>query len=61
MTAGQAEKEQEISSLIASLAVLKILAASKGDKNKFNLLSKQQLEAARLGLKLIHEVENDCF
>jgi hypothetical protein len=61
MTIEQVEQEEEICSMINSLAVLKISAASKGDKNKFNLLCKQQLEVAKAGLRLAEEVEHGFF
>lgn len=61
MTVDQAERESEVSTTMNNLAVRKIIAASRGDKNKFNLISKQQTEVARLAVKLIEEVCRGVF
>lgn len=61
MNASQAEQEEEISSTIRNLSILKLVAASKGDKNRFNLISKQQIQVAKLAEKLIMQIENDAL
>lgn len=61
MNTGQAEQEEEISSTIRNLSILKLMAASKGDKNRFNLISKQQIQVAKLAESLIMEVERDAL
>ena len=61
MNASQAEQEEEISSTIRNLSILKLVAASKGDKNRFNLISKQQIQVAKLAERLIMQIENDAL
>lgn len=53
----QGVEGDEIQNTIIKLAVKKQAAASKGDRNKFDLLEKQQIQIAQRGLKLIREVE----
>ena len=61
MNALQAEQEEEISSTIRNLSMLKLVAASRGDKNRFNLISKQQIQVAKLAERLIMQIENDAL
>jgi hypothetical protein len=56
MNVAQAELEREISETIMSLSILKISAAAKNDRNKFNLIHKQQIQASGKGAKLIEEI-----
>ena len=48
----------EIQALISQLAISKLRAADKNDRNKYDILEKQQIQAALAGLKIIQEVEN---
>jgi hypothetical protein len=56
MNSAQAELEREISETIMSLSILKISAAAKNDRNKFNLIHKQQVQVSEKGAKLIEEI-----
>jgi hypothetical protein len=56
MNSTQAELEREISETIMSLSILKISAAAKNDRNKFNLIHKQQVQVSEKGAKLIEEI-----
>jgi hypothetical protein len=58
MNLRQAQKTMEIQSLISQLAISKLRAADKNDRNKYDILEKQQIQAALAGLKIIQEVEN---
>lgn len=56
MNVVQAEREEEISGTIQRLSVLKLAAAGRDDRNKFNLICKQQTQAAMQGADLIAEI-----
>lgn len=58
MNLRQAQKTIELQSLISQLAISKLRAADKNDRNKYDILEKQQIQAALAGLKIIQEVEN---
>lgn len=58
MNLRQAQKTMEIQSLISQLAISKLRAANKGDRNKCDILEKQQIQAALAALQIIQEVEN---
>lgn len=57
----QAKESKEIISLISQLAINKLKAASKEDKNKYYLLEKQQIQAAEKGLKILCDIEKRFF
>lgn len=61
MDRNQADREREITEAIARLAVMKIGMAIKNDRNRFNLISKQQAQIARTGMQLVAEVEDELF
>lgn len=58
MNLRQAQKTMEIQSLISQLAISKLRAADKNDRNKYDILEKQQIQAALAALQIIEEVEN---
>lgn len=58
MNLRQAQKATEVRSLICQLAISKMRAGFKNDRNKYDILEKQQIQAALVGLKIIEEVEN---
>lgn len=58
MNQEQADQAKEIGRTLGLLAIKKLEAASKGDKSNFDRLEKQQIEAARLGQKIIAEIED---
>lgn len=53
----QATEASEVISLISSLAISKLRAAEKGDKNKYRLLEKQQIEAKQKGIAVLIALE----
>ena len=59
MSVEQAEREEEISTTIMSLSLLKITAAARSDRNKFNLIQKQQIQVAEKGARLIQEIADN--
>jgi hypothetical protein len=59
MNTSQAEQEEEISGTIQRLSILKLVAASKGDRNKFNIVCKQQIQAAMQAENLIRELQQE--
>jgi len=58
MNLRQAQKANDIQSLISQLAISKLRAADKSDRNKYDILEKQQIQAALAALQIIQEVEN---
>ena len=58
MNLRQAQKANNIQSLISQLAISKLRAADKNDRNKYDILEKQQIQAALAALQIIQEVEN---
>lgn len=58
MTQEQVEEADEISRTFNTLAILKIQAANRGDRNKYNLICKQQEQVAAQAMRLIKEVED---
>lgn len=58
MNLRQAQKANDIQSLISQLAISKLRAADKNDRNKYDILEKQQIQAAIAALQIIQEVEN---
>lgn len=48
----------ELQTLISQLAISKLRAADKNDRNKYDILEKQQIQAALAALQIIEEVEN---
>ena len=58
MNLRQAQKANDIQSLISQLAITKLRAADKNDRNKYDILEKQQIQAALAALQIIQEVEN---
>lgn len=53
----QAGEANEVIELISSLAISKIRAGGKGDKNKYRLLEKQQIQAAEKGIAILNALE----
>jgi len=58
MNLRQAQKANDIQSLISQLAISKLRAADKSDRNKYDILEKQQIQAALAALQIIQEIEN---
>jgi len=58
MNLRQAQKANDIQSLISQLAISKLRAADRNDRNKYDILEKQQIQAALAALQIIQEVEN---
>jgi intracellular sulfur oxidation DsrE/DsrF family protein len=58
MNLRQAEKTNELQLVISQLAISKLRAADKGDRNKYDILEKQQIQAALAALQIIQEIEN---
>jgi hypothetical protein len=58
MNLRQAQKANDIQSLISQLAISKLRAADRNDRNKYDILEKQQIQAAIAALQIIQEVEN---
>lgn len=58
MNLRQAQKTMELQTLISQLAISKLRAADKNDRNKYDILEKQQIQAALAALQIIEEVEN---
>lgn len=58
MNLRQAQKANDIQSLISQLAISKLRAADKNDRNKYDILEKQQIQAAITALQIIQEIEN---
>lgn len=58
MTQEQVEKADEISKTFNTLAILKIQAANRGDRNKYNLICKQQGQVAAQAMQFAQEVED---
>lgn len=53
----QAGEANVVIELISSLAISKMRAAGKGDKNKYRLLEKQQIQAAEKGAVILLALE----
>ena len=58
MNLRQAQKANELQSFISQLAISKLRAADKGDRNKYDIIEKQQIQAALAALQIIQEIEN---
>lgn len=58
MNLRQAQKANELQLVISQLAISRLRAADKNDRNKYDILEKQQIQAALAALQIIQEVEN---
>ena len=61
MNLEQARNAKEVEQLISQLAINKLRAASNGDRKKYDLVEKQQIQAAIRGIEIINEVEASVF